>query len=494
MVGAGVFGASTARELALRGWDVTLVEQYTPGTVRSASGGDTRLSALRARRRRVVHAQLARRARTLWLELEEETGHADLGAGRRRVVRAARGRLRGAEPGRRSTRLGIPCEWLAPGGRARPLSVARRRRPARACSTSPTPACCTRGARHSCSSRTAIGTASAFEAGRRRRPTTAARRRRRLGVRRLAAEALPAHVELRISRRDVFFFGADATGAARRASATTTRRSTATASSAGSASRSRPTSPARRSTRTRSSGCPSPTLEQRGARVRRETLPGARRRAGRRRARLPVRPDRRHALPRRAGIPSAPRGGWSAAAPATASSTARRSREYVADCIEGGREPEPFHALGAAHRRRRAAHRGRSGRLVELGGSRASNASISLRRSAFSCCCSAFVSAEAKNASCGACTLAAVSQACAPSVGQLDHDAAPVLGIRQPPHEAGLLEPVEPARHRAARSSRSAASSPGELRWSARESRSVVSTCQSAASGRARQASPPSRA
>ena len=43
VVGAGVFGASTARALALRGWDVTLVEQYTPGTVRSASGGDTRL-------------------------------------------------------------------------------------------------------------------------------------------------------------------------------------------------------------------------------------------------------------------------------------------------------------------------------------------------------------------------------------------------------------------------------------------------------------------
>src|SRR4029077_6165361 len=44
VVGAGVFGASTARELALRGWDVTLIEQYAPGTVRSASGGDTRLS------------------------------------------------------------------------------------------------------------------------------------------------------------------------------------------------------------------------------------------------------------------------------------------------------------------------------------------------------------------------------------------------------------------------------------------------------------------
>jgi sarcosine oxidase len=73
VVGAGVFGAATARELARRGWDVTLVEQYVPGTVRSASGGDTRLL-------RFGHAEaewytrLAVRARGLWLELQEETG------------------------------------------------------------------------------------------------------------------------------------------------------------------------------------------------------------------------------------------------------------------------------------------------------------------------------------------------------------------------------------------------------------------------------------
>src|SRR5206468_8056873 len=73
VVGAGVFGASTARELALRGWDVTLVEQYSPGTVRSGSGGDTRLS--RAAHGRVEwYTRFSRRARTLWLELQEETG------------------------------------------------------------------------------------------------------------------------------------------------------------------------------------------------------------------------------------------------------------------------------------------------------------------------------------------------------------------------------------------------------------------------------------
>ena len=77
VVGAGVFGASLARALVLRGWEVTLVEQYTPGTVRSASGGDTRL--LRAAHGDVEwYTASALRARTQWLELEEETGDAHL--------------------------------------------------------------------------------------------------------------------------------------------------------------------------------------------------------------------------------------------------------------------------------------------------------------------------------------------------------------------------------------------------------------------------------
>jgi sarcosine oxidase len=73
VVGAGVFGASTARELRLRSWDVTLVEQYTPGHVRSASGGDSRLI-------RFAHGdvnwytRLAVRGLDLWRELEDESG------------------------------------------------------------------------------------------------------------------------------------------------------------------------------------------------------------------------------------------------------------------------------------------------------------------------------------------------------------------------------------------------------------------------------------
>lgn len=112
VVGAGVFGASTARELALRGWDVTLVEQYAPGTVRSGSGGDTRLS-------RAAHGgiewytRMSRRARTLWLELEEETSiHIWEPVG---VAWFAR-RDDGFEGQSRATldAAGVPYEWLAP--------------------------------------------------------------------------------------------------------------------------------------------------------------------------------------------------------------------------------------------------------------------------------------------------------------------------------------------------------------------------------------------
>src|SRR3954453_23349536 len=112
VVGAGVFGAATARELALRGWDVTLVEQYTPGNVRSGSGGDTRLS--RAAHGGVEwYTRLSRRARTLWLELQEETGT--------RIwerVGVAWFALRedGFEQLSRATleAVGVPYEWLRP--------------------------------------------------------------------------------------------------------------------------------------------------------------------------------------------------------------------------------------------------------------------------------------------------------------------------------------------------------------------------------------------
>jgi glycine/D-amino acid oxidase-like deaminating enzyme len=73
VVGAGVFGASTADRLARDGWEVTLVDRYPPGHVRAASGGESRLM-------RASHAdgrwyqRSSRRARDLWHELEDDLG------------------------------------------------------------------------------------------------------------------------------------------------------------------------------------------------------------------------------------------------------------------------------------------------------------------------------------------------------------------------------------------------------------------------------------
>jgi sarcosine oxidase len=72
IVGAGTFGASLAWWLARRGDDVVLVDQFEPGDPRATSGGETRLI-------RCTHgadadyARMARRARTLWRELEAES-------------------------------------------------------------------------------------------------------------------------------------------------------------------------------------------------------------------------------------------------------------------------------------------------------------------------------------------------------------------------------------------------------------------------------------
>jgi sarcosine oxidase len=73
IVGAGIFGASLAHRLAGSGWEVTLVEQYTPGHVRAASGGESRLIRF-AHGADSWYTRSARRAFDLWRELEEESG------------------------------------------------------------------------------------------------------------------------------------------------------------------------------------------------------------------------------------------------------------------------------------------------------------------------------------------------------------------------------------------------------------------------------------
>ena len=73
VVGAGSFGASLAWWLARAGTRVTLVDQFEPGDPRATSGGETRL--IRASHGDgAEYTASARRARTLWCELEQESG------------------------------------------------------------------------------------------------------------------------------------------------------------------------------------------------------------------------------------------------------------------------------------------------------------------------------------------------------------------------------------------------------------------------------------
>src|ERR687898_3613088 len=76
VVGAGTFGASLAWQLARAGEDVTLVDQFEPGDRRATSGGETRLIRS-SHGADAEYTAMAWRARTLWHELEAESG-ADL--------------------------------------------------------------------------------------------------------------------------------------------------------------------------------------------------------------------------------------------------------------------------------------------------------------------------------------------------------------------------------------------------------------------------------
>jgi glycine/D-amino acid oxidase-like deaminating enzyme len=73
VIGAGVFGVSLAWRLAAAGDRVTLVDQFEPGDARATSGGETRLLRC-SHGDHAGYTRMARRARTLWCELEAESG------------------------------------------------------------------------------------------------------------------------------------------------------------------------------------------------------------------------------------------------------------------------------------------------------------------------------------------------------------------------------------------------------------------------------------
>ena len=112
VVGSGVFGASLALRLTLDGWKVTLVDQYPPGHVRAASGGESRLIRFGHGDER-WYTRSAWRARDLWCELEEASGARLLEQtglvwlAHREGGWEARSELVLAEEG-------IPCERLSP--------------------------------------------------------------------------------------------------------------------------------------------------------------------------------------------------------------------------------------------------------------------------------------------------------------------------------------------------------------------------------------------
>jgi sarcosine oxidase len=108
IVGAGVLGASLADRLARSGWSVTLVEQLVPGHVRSGSGDESRLIRS-AHGDDALHTQMARRALTLWRELDPALVAQ---AGVAWFARREDGWE--AESERTLQALGIPCERVDP--------------------------------------------------------------------------------------------------------------------------------------------------------------------------------------------------------------------------------------------------------------------------------------------------------------------------------------------------------------------------------------------
>ena len=298
VVGAGVFGASTrARAGAARlGCDPRRAVHAGHRPV--GIGRRHAAAARRARRRRVVHGKShyapARSG-------SSSNRRRRPGSGKASAWRGSRGAPTGSRP--RASPF-----WNASGSRTsgcRPTTRAgsSRRSPSTICT-----ACCTSltpGVLHA-----RRATQLLVSEGERHGVTMqgrairtvrrSARRRRRLGLRRVAAAALPrARRDRRLPARRLL--PRRRPRVARRPRVRRLRRRVLRARRRrqGSASRSPPTRRTTRSTPTRSTACRRPTGKSRRASYAARRFPSLAERAGARRSRLPVRPLARHALRRR---------------------------------------------------------------------------------------------------------------------------------------------------------------------------------------------------
>ena len=109
IVGAGTFGASLAWWLAGRGDEVVLVDQFEPGDARATSGGETRLIRC-SHGADADYTAMARRARTLWRELEQRVGRDLMTQSGVSWFAHARGRLGGRVRAHARARSSIPTE------------------------------------------------------------------------------------------------------------------------------------------------------------------------------------------------------------------------------------------------------------------------------------------------------------------------------------------------------------------------------------------------
>jgi sarcosine oxidase len=108
VVGAGIFGASLARQCARAGWDVVLVERIAPGHVRAGSGDESRLIRC-CHGPDLWHTRSARRAWALWHEIDPALV---VPAGVAWLVRRDDGWETAGEAVLRAE--GIPCERVDP--------------------------------------------------------------------------------------------------------------------------------------------------------------------------------------------------------------------------------------------------------------------------------------------------------------------------------------------------------------------------------------------